>query len=1051
MVALTAAVDARDGVAPGGVGPEVDEGVVEEGLLEAVDGVAVGVGVVVVVAVLIVVGAVVAAVDVGNVALLVLHVAGGVEHHRRAQGVVHLARGRGTDTVGEVGDATDVAAQVVAAVDVLADVGVAVVAVVAVGVAPYVGLGVAEDVGIARAAERVEQAAVAQVDMGAADDGPLVAAAVDVLGLGHVGTVARGAARHALHRAAQVDVGAVALVGRVGIVERVGRLVPRALADGALLAAAEHLEHVALVQVDGGAAPYLGTGTVAAAEEAEGPAEGVLALGAKDDAGVAPRDVVVAVGVDLLFAGGGVELDVVEHFVAVDDGAVDIDDDVAVDMTALVAAAIDVAAGQAAVLVGGTAGAGGGRGGVEADGQAGLGADGVPLQIGVAVGVELIGGAVGLHGPPLGLDEQALQVELQLPAAGVGVANQTAKVVGVIGRAQHVGIVAAADELLEDDDAVAEVDGFAAVLQDAAHIAAAVEGADVGRVVDIGGGVAVGLAVEHDSGQHLHGAALHVLGEGGLVGQVHLAERHRLGAHGLAVLVVQLLLVLPEHTALGGVDHIDAVVAQEDVVCNDVRAYLQLDHRVGARGADGGTVAAQVDGAVDDGGLVLAAENADGHLLGIGTVQEEGVGRRGGHRRVVVEVAPQHIVLELGVVGIGIRAVAAAVEVALDAGIHADGIAAGDTAGDVVAAIDIGHRAAAHQHTGRQAQGELVGLDVRHDVHRVALVVEGQHVGLAAAAEEVLDLDVRRLANLEQDAVLRRHVALVAAAVEVVDFAAQQVPRGTDVHGGLVVAAEDAAEVVAQAPRGQVDAHVHQLLVVGLGQLGVEVGEVDVVGQRDVAVGRHRRVAVVDADIGGLLHGGVVAAGIDIAVGAAAKLLVGLVDLRQREALVRAFGRLVVVVAVAAAEQLADEDVLALHGRVGGLALRGGQHEGVVRGVDVVVRGVRQFGGHGGRRADGAADVVAAIDAADSDVAALVLAVDMDEGGTADVGLTGTAEDAALDIATAHSDGGLAAQVAGVTGTIDVATNGNLCLRQLSRQAEQNDGQDMSHSLNHLL
>ena len=64
------------------------------------------------------------------------------------------------------------------------------------------------------------------------------------------------------------------------------------------------------------------------------------------------------------------------------------------------------------------------------------------------------------------------------------------------------------------------------------------------------------------------------------------------------------------------------------------------------------------------------------------------------------------------VVGIGIRAVAATIDVAPDAGIDTHGIAAEDLARDVVTAIDVVDIAVANQYAHREAFRETVAREV---------------------------------------------------------------------------------------------------------------------------------------------------------------------------------------------------------------------------------------------------------------------------------------------------------------------------------------------------
>ena len=283
-----------------------------------------------------------------------------------------------------------------------------------------------------------------------------------------------------------------------------------------------------------------------------------------------------------------------------------------------------------------------------------------------------------------------------------------------------------------------------------------------------------------------------------------------------------------------GVDHVCAVVAEEDVVGYDVRSDLQVGRCSGiAAGGQRGAVAAKIDRAFDHGGaLRVVGVEAYGHLLGVGAHLVQGLGREqlvgfGGcstafgesprcglcaHQllHVVVEVAPDEVALHGGVVGIGVGAVAAAVDIAADAGIDTHGVATAYVAGDVVATIYIGDVAAAHEHTGGVAGGELIALVAELDVGvgHLHTVYHGVDIGPAAAAEDVLGLEQRRLGNLEQDALVVGHAPFVAAAVEVDDAAPGEVPLRADGHVGLVVAAEDAQELVlAGFKRREVQAH----------------------------------------------------------------------------------------------------------------------------------------------------------------------------------------------------------------------------------------------------
>ena len=202
------------------------------------------------------------------------------------------------------------------------------------------------------------------------------------------------------------------------------------LADDTLLTAAEHLECVATVQVDGGIAPYCCLLTIAATEDVQGLAEHVHTLLAQDDARVALGNQVIVVGVVDGFA-QGVFLHHVEQLFTLHDGGVQVDDDIALHDAAAVAAAVDVAALETAfqVLV-----AARHRGfrcrAARCDGRYIFSINhGVPLQVFVGIG----GCVLIIRLPPaLGLNLQARQVELQAVAStGVGCADDAALVTGV--------------------------------------------------------------------------------------------------------------------------------------------------------------------------------------------------------------------------------------------------------------------------------------------------------------------------------------------------------------------------------------------------------------------------------------------------------------------------------------------------------------------------------------------------------------------------------------------------------------------------------------------
>ena len=527
------------------------------------------------------------------------------------------------------------AAEVVAAIDVVANPGEAVLeGAVACLLPTYEDFRCAQDVGIAGSAKGVVDASVAQIDVRVAVDVALVAAAVEVLTLGDVGVCAIGRIDSLL--AIQPDGGAVSRVVFIFPVYhfttyRVKNVC--LLADHAGISAAEDLHGIAFVQVHLGAAPYLGVLAIAAAEYCHGNGHQVLGLIEEGDAGIA---VAALVGKD-----GGAVYQVL----------VDVDDDVAVHMSAVVAAAIDIAVQQTADTV---VGSSTGPYLHEVPGGV-IPLHGVPLRLRqarprhrkvvgtvchlCAVGCELTcsgsRGVVGLalrefgaicHGiidgtvQAPGFYLQAVEGQFQtvldfsaLHVAALCVLCRSAADAALVGSIQpllcrHVGIVAAAHHFVIDDDGGIKHHVVLAFIGHAAHVAAQEEAANVGGI-----GYVVLAVIKQ------------FFFEGERRPQVHCSPFHVFGKYGGVVCQFKVSVVCGVELQPFGTHHVFTIVAQEDVVGNDMRAHLQLHERVLVEvdmcriHLQRGTVTAAVDGATYDGGMLgILSSHHDGHLLGIG-------------------------------------------------------------------------------------------------------------------------------------------------------------------------------------------------------------------------------------------------------------------------------------------------------------------------------------------------------------------------------------------------------------------------------------------------
>ena len=120
-----------------------------------------------------------------------------------------------------------------------------------------------------------------------------------------------------------------------------------------MLTTAKDLEHIAPVQVDSGAPPYLGVLTIATGKQVQGSTEHIHTLLVEDDSRTACSNVIVFVSIEDSLA-HQVLFHRVEHAIralTIDKGAIDIDDHIAIDMTTLIATTIDITTREAAIHI----------------------------------------------------------------------------------------------------------------------------------------------------------------------------------------------------------------------------------------------------------------------------------------------------------------------------------------------------------------------------------------------------------------------------------------------------------------------------------------------------------------------------------------------------------------------------------------------------------------------------------------------------------------------------------------------------------------------------
>ena len=217
----------------------------------------------------------------------------------------------------------------------------------------------ADDVGVTTASEGVEDTTVVQGYMGISRYQTFESTTVEILTLGHVFAVARGAACHTGETTVQIDIGAIFRVILVSQImnRRVVRiwLVTDGIADSALLTTTENLEGVALVQVDGRTTPDLRVTTIAATEDIQGQAEAIRTLLRENHTRIALRDGIIIIlflcGICILVVDVSLIGDVKEPVAFMNRG-IQVDDHITFHVTIAIATTVDISALKTTIKVG---------------------------------------------------------------------------------------------------------------------------------------------------------------------------------------------------------------------------------------------------------------------------------------------------------------------------------------------------------------------------------------------------------------------------------------------------------------------------------------------------------------------------------------------------------------------------------------------------------------------------------------------------------------------------------------------------------------------------
>ena len=118
-----------------------------------------------------------------------------------------------------------------------------------------------------------------------------------------------------------------------------------------------------------------------------------------------------------------------------------------------------------------------------------------------------------------------------------------------------------------------------------------------------------------------HRDSIHIVSHHRRVPEIHSTEIRTIIALGIFSVFIDSTGILPQ---IIWVDHASTIVAEEYIVDSHVRAHLQFHNRLRHLGGQTGTVASEIDRALDECRFCFGTGESDGHLLGIGTERFQG-------------------------------------------------------------------------------------------------------------------------------------------------------------------------------------------------------------------------------------------------------------------------------------------------------------------------------------------------------------------------------------------------------------------------------------------
>ena len=307
-----------------------------------------------------------------------------------------------------------------------------------------------------------------------------------------------------------------------------------------------------------------------------------------------------------------------------------------------------------------------------------------------------------------------------------------------------------------------------------------------------------------------------------------------------------------------------------------------------------------------------------------------------------------------------------------------------------------------------------------------------------ASAIDIINDNTGSLRNLKQQSVGACHVTLVTATVNVSYFSTLQIPSRTNLHLCGIVSSKEATNLVCVTARISIS--------------GIEVHLIDhaiVLCYLINAINKYlinHFAGIVNINNGFLGYCGIVAASESIDDGTAHYLQIGFSEFGFSQTIIgigchpitEFFGN-IVISAITTSEELTDVYFLVVVSRYIAIHLGRDAHKSIPTLIHQIFCGFFDFFWNRLCQSavvpDDSRNVVSAIYVVDKHVVRCVLAINMNERMTTDISLLGTTKDS-VQVASINGNIGIAFCVTGITASVNITTNSNLCLHQCCRQTK---------------